>query len=161
MEGGGHYDWNQGIDKTIWHETMKTLIDRIRKRHRIAFLCHNRKEYESAKRLNSSIERFLPTTPMEYFRIASNAKAAICNRMHASVGLAGMGIPSVAVGTDTRILMVKALELPCYYVKDANAELLERDLEHLLEHRDEQEERLLSLQSDTFKAYVDIVRRAL
>ena len=89
------------------------------------------------------------------------ASVAICNRMHASVGLAGLGIPSVAVGTDTRILMVKTLNLPCYYVKDASVESLEADVETLIKDKSIQQERLRSLQSDTLSTYIDIVSNTL
>lgn len=157
MEGAGHYDWNQNIDKNEWEHIMKKLIGRMGKRHRIAFLCHDQKEYELAKHVESSIERFYPKTSKEYFEIASRAAVALCNRMHASVGLAGMGIPSVAVGTDTRILMVETLKLPCYYVKDVSIESLETDMENLLVNRTEQKERLRSLQSDTLKTYIDFI----
>ncbi len=40
-------------------------------------------------------------TPQEYFEAVTTAKAALCNRMHAAVGLAGLGIPAIAVGSDT------------------------------------------------------------
>ena len=161
MEGGGHYDWSQDIDKTKWQNIIQRFIDCMRKRHRIAFLCHDQKEYELAKHVDHSIDRFFPKSSDEYFRVTSKASAAICNRMHASVGLAGMGIPSVAVGTDTRILMVKTLKLPCHYVKDVSVELLEDDMEHLIKKAADQRERLRSLQSETVKAYIDIVSKTL
>lgn len=159
MEGGGHYDWGQGIDITKWKNIIQQFIDRMRRRHRIAFLCHNQKEYELARHLDSSIDRFFPKTSNEYFQMISRASVAMCNRMHASVGLAGLGIPSVAVGTDTRLLMVKSLNLPNYYVKDVSVELLENEIENLLKNRSEQKDRLRSLQSDTFKVYLDIISK--
>lgn len=160
MAGGGHYGWGQNIDETAWRTIVRRFIDRVRKRRRIAFLCHDRKEYEAAGRLDPSLERFFPQTSDDYFRVASKASAALCNRMHASVGLAGMGIPSVTVGTDTRLLMVETLKLPCHYVKDVTAESAEEELEDLIRHRAEQKERLLALRSATFRAYVDVVSGA-
>jgi hypothetical protein len=157
MEGGGHYDWGQNISKNFWRNMVTRLIKRVGKRHRIVFLCHNREEYELAKRMNNSMERILPNSPKEYFQLLSKAAVALCNRMHASVGLAGLGIPSVTVGTDTRNLMVKALDLPCYYVKDVNVELLEQDIENLIDNRSKQFDRLRCLQTATMNSYINII----
>lgn len=161
MSGGGHYDWEQGIDPHTWQETMKALIARLQKRHKVAFLCHNETEYNLAHELEPVITRLFPKTPGEYFTVVSEAKAAVCNRMHASVGIAGMGIPSVAVGTDTRLLMVKALELPSFYVKDANLEQLEANVENLIVNGRREQERLLSLREDTWNRYLKVVSDAI
>lgn len=157
MSGGGHYDWEQGIDPSIWHQTIKALIARLRKGHKVAFLCHNETEYNLAHELDPAIHRFFPKTQEEYFTVVSDAKAAVCNRMHASVGMAGMGIPSVAVGTDTRLLMVKALGLPSFYVKEASIERLEEGVENLIVNGRREQERLFSLREDTWNRYIKVV----
>ena len=161
MGGGGHYDWGQKVDASEWRSIVNILIDRLKKRHKLAFLCHNEAEYCLAEELDLSIPRMWPKNSQEYFKVVSDAKVALCNRMHASVGLAGLGIPSVAIGTDTRILMVQALGLPCWYVKDATADLLEEELENLLTHRYKEQERLLNLRSKTWKDYFKIVSENL
>jgi hypothetical protein len=81
--------------------------------------------------------------------------------MHASVALAGMGIPSVAIGTDTRLLMVKRLGLPFFPVKEASASALESTVEGLLLRRGEEEERLLALREETWQTYLRQVAPAL
>ena len=81
--------------------------------------------------------------------------------MHASVGLASLGIPSIAVGTDTRLLMVKALGLPSAYVKEMNVDQLEDMLENLIKHRGQERERLLALKSETRKEYLRVVFKAI
>lgn len=161
MSGGGHYEWNQGIDPSIWRETVKTLIGRLQTRHRLAFLCHNEAEYDSARDLDQTLPRLWPKTPQEYFALVSEAKVALCNRMHASVGLAGLGIPSISVCTDTRLLMVDAIGLPCLYAKEASVDQLEEGIENLLAHRCQWKERLLSLRSETWNRYVQTVAEAL
>lgn len=161
MSGGGHYDWEQGIDPSIWHQTIKALITRLRKGHKVAFLCHNETEYNLAHELDPAIHRLFPKTPEEYFTVVSDAKAAVCNRMHASVGMAGMGIPSVAVCTDTRLLMVKAFGLPSFYVKEANLELLETSVESLIANGRQERERLLALREDTWNRYIKVVSDAI
>ena len=161
MSGGGHYEWEQRIDSERWHHLVKNLIFRVQKRHRLAFLCHNETEYHLAECLDSSIPRFWPKTSIEFFTIVSEAKAAICNRLHASIGMAGMGIPSIAVGTDTRLLMVKAVDLPCFYVMETSVELLEEQLEKMICHRNDLKAKLLALKSQAWHNYIETISNAL
>jgi hypothetical protein len=161
MARAGHYDWNQGIDPAAWRETVKTLLTQLRMRHRLAFLCHNAAEVQLAEELDSTVPRIWPRTSQEYPALVAEAKVALCNRLHASVALASLGIPSVAVGTDTRLLMVEALGLPCLYVKQATVGRLEEELENLLRHRLREQERLLALRAKTWSEYVEVVAGAL
>jgi len=161
MAGGGHYDWDQGIDADQWQRTVKALIGRLRRRHRVAFLCHSEKEFKLAKQMDSTLPRIWPKNAREYFDVVPSAAAGVCNRLHASVALASLGIPSVAVGTDTRLLMVKALGLPYVYVKEATPEGVEFLVESLVRCRDEERERLLALKRRAWSLYIDVVRGAI
>jgi hypothetical protein len=157
MSGGGHYEWDQGINPSAWRQTIKTLISRLKTRHSVAFLCHNENEYCLAQDLHAMVPCLWPKTPQEYIPLVSGAKLALCNRMHASVALAGLGIPSVAVCTDTRLLMIDAIGLPYLYVKEAEVEHLEDVIENLIVHRRQERERLLALRTDTWNRYVQTV----
>jgi hypothetical protein len=161
MAGGGHFAWEQGIDAGQWEITVKQLISALGKRHKLAFLCHDEKEVLLAQEIASGLPVFYPKTLMEYFNCVSHAKFAICNRMHASVGMAGMGVPSVAVCTDTRLLMVAELGLPVHYVKNADAEILEEETETALKSRESEKERLLLLQAKTWDMYLSTIQNAL
>jgi hypothetical protein len=161
MTGGGHYDWGQGVDAGEWERTVRQLIARLKTRHKLVFLCHNEKERELASGLDSSLPAIIPTTPNEYFEKTRGAKLGICNRLHASVGLTGVGIPSVTIGTDTRMNMVEALGIPCHFVKNAHLEVLESDVERLLNDRPSERDRLLSLKQQTFDQYEKAVRKAI
>jgi len=154
MPGGGHYDFGQHVDGSSWAETVRALVKRLERRHNVAFLCHNETEFRAASDLAGEIPRLWPKTIPEYFSMVFKAKVGIFNRMHASVALAGMGIPSIAIGTDTRLLMVKNLKLPCFYVKEASADLLEQEVEILLNEKEQERERLLQLRHDTWQSYV-------
>ena len=156
-----HYEWKQEIDASAWHKTVETLIGRLRTRHRLAFLCHDEAEYQLARDLDPTLPRLWPKTLQEYFDLVSEAKVALCNRMHASVALASLGIPSIAVCTDTRLFMVETLGLPCVYVKEADADMLEDGLENLLTHRRQERERLLELKSETWNRYIKVVGDAI
>ena len=161
MEYGGHYAWNQNIDSTKWKSTVRILVERISQHHKVLFLCHNQKEYKLVSEIDSSIPRFLPKNSREYFSVLSRAKVALCNRLHASVAMAGLGIPSLAVGTDTRLLMVEAIDLPYLYVKEASVQKIEEILQNLLFNRNREFERLLKLRGETLDKYIALVKKAL
>ncbi len=92
--------------------------------------------------------------------VLAEATIGICNRIHAVIALAGLGVPSVAIGTDTRLLAVEALNLPYVYVKEATVEKLEDALQNLVTSRKQQRERLLTLQEQTWAQYIDVVENA-
>ena len=161
MPGGGHYDWGQDINERSWMEAARSLVERLASRHRVAFVCHDAKEYAAAKDLNPDLPRFMPTTIEDYFSLIANSKAALCNRLHAAVALGGIGIPSVSVGTDTRLLMVAAIGLPFRYVKDVVVDELEEQFEEVLKNRRNERERLIELREWTWARYADEVSKGV
>lgn len=161
MRKGTHFDFEQGIDEADWEKTMRKLVSAVKRRHRIAFICHNEEEWNLAERIDGTAPRFLPRTVADYLRVASRGVAGLFNRMHAAVGFAGLGIPSIGVGGDSRMLMVDALGLPTTFVKTARFEPLEDILEGLIRARREEQERLLALQERTVSAYARVVEAAL
>jgi hypothetical protein len=161
MEGAGHFDWEQGIDSPTWRELVRTLLRRVGRHHALAFLCHNQHESDLAATLDPGIPRFLPRDSREYFAVAGRAKLALCNRLHASIALAGLGIPSVSVGTDTRLLMVDAVGLPCFYAKEAALAGLEDAIHHLLLNLNGERDRLLGIAEQAWHAYREAVESAL
>lgn len=161
MPGGGHFDWGQGIDPSEWDRALSTLIERLKKKHQVAMLCHNEKERLSAGQIAPDLPVIFPRTPDEYFTEVAGAKAAVCNRLHASVGLAGLGIPSIAVGTDTRLLMVEAIGVPALYVKEATLSRIEGEFGRILANRESESRRLLALRERVWRQYSDLVSKSL
>jgi hypothetical protein len=161
MPGGGHYDWGQRIDPSSWDRAMSELISNLKKKHKVAMLCHNETEKRAASELVPDLPIIFPKTPEEYFSVVAGAKAAVCNRLHASVGMAGIGIPSIAIGTDTRLLMVDAIGVPALYVKDATLEKMEESLNRILVNREAESQRLLALRERVWKEYVELIRNSL
>lgn len=161
MEGGGHYDWDQKIDNKKWERTIKDFIDKYKNKNKIAFLCHDKKEYELAKKLAPELPVILPESTDNYFNELFDCKFAICNRMHASVALASIGIPSIAICTDTRLLMVKEIGLPVYYIKDADFDTLEKEVINLSKNLKKENERLIELKKNTFTSYFELLTKYL
>lgn len=161
MRGAGHYEWGQQISADRWEKIIRELIQRLSTRHRVALFCHDQEEHDLARQIAPQCEAIFPKSHREYAALLGNAKAAICNRLHASVALAGMGIPSVSVGTDSRLLMVTQLGLPAHYVKDVSVDLLESDLEKAIANQAFIARRLEGLQIATREQYAELFRRTL
>lgn len=161
MRGGGHYAWEQGEFVASWEATMRESLKRLAHRHRLAFICHNAEETELARSLAPEISRFQPADSREYFALASRAKAGVCNRLHASVALAGMGIPSVSVGTDTRMLMVSEFGLPVHFVGDVTADMVEAAVENAVSRRLQERDRLKALVQNAERRYMSMIGEAL
>jgi len=157
MEKGGHGDFGQSIDRHQWRNTILEVVRRLRRRHRVVLVCHNAEERELARAVAPDVSHFLPRDVWEYLAVMSWAKVGLCNRMHAAVALAGMGIPSVAVGVDSRMLMVGVLGLPYVYVKEATAQRLESLLHTLLHRRAAERERLLRLRDQAYQRYRELL----
>ena len=81
--------------------------------------------------------------------------------MHASVAMAGIGVPSIAICTDTRLLMASEIGLKTYYVKDARTDVLEDAVEKAGRSRKAEQKRLLLLQGETWESYISVIKAAL
>lgn len=161
QERGANDDWGQGVDRAAWAGTLRTLIAELRRRHALAFLCHSEAEARFAERLDAALPRFRPTDARSYAQVVAGAIAGICTRIHAAIALAGLGVPVIGVGSDSRLGTLRAIGLPCYYVKEASAETLEAELERLVRHRASERERLLILRDDTCRRYAKLLREAM
>lgn len=156
QEKGANEDWGQHVDLQAWKNTVKELTHRLGKRHKIIFVCHNEKEYALAAQFSPWL-RVLPRTVEEYFRIIARAKVGLCNRIHAALPLASIGVPSVGVGTDSRLGTLETVGLPVFYVKKVTADILEHTLEDLIKRRQQEQERLRVLQEKTLEDYRKIL----
>ncbi len=153
MEGAGHYSFGQGISADRWAEQLGVIVNRLNKRHKICFLCHTRKEFESVRRRFPEFQAELPRSTEDYFHLISGAKAGLYNRLHASVALGGIGGPSLAIGTDTRMLMLKELGLQFRYVGAVDVDEIEQALEETIKRRKAERDRLLALREEVHAKY--------
>ena len=158
MEGGGHFDWGQGIDKTHWQDTMSEVVRALHSQGwQVVLLAHDAKEHELARRIWPEYRCERPDTLESYFTFIRDAAFGVFNRMHASVAAAGLGVPSVAVGTDARNLMVAETELPVFYVKETTPEGLLRETQRLVDRRQSEGNRLLDLRAKTQRRYEELL----
>jgi hypothetical protein len=161
QERGANEDWDQGVDRAAWADTIRALIAALRRRHPLAFLCHSEGEAAFAERLDAGLPRLRPTDAPSYAAAVAGAVAAVCTRIHAAVALAGVGVPAVGVGTDSRLGTLRAIGLPCRYVKEATAGDLESEVERLVREHAGERERLLAVRDDTARQYGKLLREAI
>ncbi len=158
MRGAGHYDLDGRGDPAAWEDGFRKVLQDLRRMGKVAFLCHNTSERFDAERLKLPDEPcILPEKVEEYGQAVAGARAALCNRLHASVVLAGMGIPSVAVGNDSRLLMVRELGLTAHSVGEVSCETLSSEMEAVLNARATERERLQHLADTTEQAYLGLL----
>ena len=162
MRGGGHYEFGQRIDANTWEKTMRHLVSEILQQGwQPLFIAHNHAEFALATQVWPDVPCFRPTSLRDYFEVVRDAAFGIFNRLHASVAAAGLGIPSVAVGTDTRNLMIETLGLPVFYVKEATTDRVLAAISEVVRHRDAESRRLLALRDATLRDYEDCLRPIL
>lgn len=158
---GGNEDWGQGVDSRQWATTIQTLIRSLQRRHRVAFLCHNVTEQRLAHQLEPGLEAHLPLQWQDYARLINTAKAAVVSRIHAAIPLAGLGVPVVAVGVDSRLGALTAMGLKTCYVKEATADWLEAELEEKIRTAVQEKESLLTVREKTVADYSALLTRYL
>lgn len=159
MREGGHSSWDQGIDTLAWARTMQEVIAQLRTEDwQPLMIAHNKKEEEIARHLWPDLLCICPADSLQYFETGCDAAFGVFNRLHASVSLAGLGIPSVAVGTDSRILMVENIGLPVFFVKEATSTRILTAIAELLRCRESESRRLLDLREATLKDYEGCLR---
>ena len=157
MSGGGHYSFGQTHSPVTWQQTLERLGARLAQRHKIVFLCHGNREEAFVRRDFPGYPVIIPGSVEEYYRFITEAKFGVYNRLHASVALGGIGTPSVAIGTDTRMLMLDQIGIPARYVGEADAAELEALVEDSLQKRASEKDRLLQLRDDVWNKYLALV----
>jgi len=158
QERGANEDWGQNVDTSKWLSTVVALVDRLRKRHAVLFVCHDDRELALVDRHFPGLVARVPRTLGEYAKVAMGAKAVLASRVHATIPMAGAGIPGVHIGTDTRLGTVEEIGLPAVYVKNATTDLLEAKLEELIRRRDDEIYRLLAVREQAALSYVQIIQ---
>jgi hypothetical protein len=153
LQGAGPDRPVETVDPNAWERTFLGLIDHVG-RSSVLWVCHSDKETEWAARLAPEVRRYRPRGVEDFFQTLRGAKAGVVNRMQTAVAMAGMGIPSIAVGTDTPLQTVSAIGLPAIYAKDASLETLKRELSRLIGQRDAERRRLLHLREQTWSGYL-------
>lgn len=158
QEGGANDTWGQPIDVAAWQRRTAELVGLLEKEHEVAFLCHNAREVELARRFGGHHEILRPRSPGEYAQVLRRVKAAVCNRLHAAIPLAGAGAVTSMVGTDTRMLAAREIGVPITYVEDVDPVAIAEDLFRRLQDARSHRSHAAAQRERTLQAYADILR---
>ncbi len=153
---GANEDWGQNVDQEAWRSTLAQLVDRLKARHEVLFVAHDSREVAFLRTVDAAIPCELPTTLSEYAAILARAKGGLTTRIHAALPLASVGCSPVVVGTDTRLGTPAAVGLATHFVKDADAEMLEAEIEDRLARASEERDRLTALREATAGRYEEL-----
>lgn len=154
---GANEDWGQQVDTAVWYETVRNLVKSLQKRHQVVFVCHSDTELALASNGFPDCNAFYPRSVAEYARLAMGAKVTLASRIHASIPMAGAGIPGISIGTDSRLGAIDMIGLPTYFVKHANADIIESQLEELIQRNVMEAERLIALRESTALSYKNLI----
>lgn len=159
MKGGGHFDWDQGVDAALWETTMRNVVKQLSLQHEVHFICHNDQEEKLAKDMFPGMPIQYPKTVDAYLECIQHAKLGINNRMHASVAMASVGVPALSICTDTRLLMLDNIGMPIYYVKEATEQQLLDKANYFLNNAEQVRNDLFALKRTKFSVYQELLRK--
>lgn len=161
MRGGGHFSWGQDIDDHVWRRKFQRVVKELASIGPTRFICHSTSEYQECRTHFPDVPASLPRSPAEYLATVGSGAVGFVNRMHAAVGMASVGVPSIAVGTDSRLLMLDELGLGHIFVSRANVEDLVARVSSLLSNLEAERRRLAALQRGTRDSYKRLIAGAL
>ena len=157
MPGGGHVFWDEGASRDDWHRTVRDVAKAMSRQRSVIFLCHSEAEEVAAAHYFPDYPRVRPRTVTEYFETISGAAACICNRMHACMAFRALGIPAIAVGRDTRILMARHVDATCLYTDTTDATTLLGAVEDALSATDALLLRMQRMRESTLNSYAAVI----
>lgn len=159
---GANEDWGQNVDPISWKNIITAFVEKIQEKHKVVFLCHNAGEEKIAKQLKiNNIEIFYPHSIEEYAKIALKAKAALVSRIHAAIPLASAGVPSIVIGTDTRLGTVENIGLETFFVKNVTVEKLIERFEIMLNDLEDRKKTLKLAREKVRNDYFGLIQKAL
>jgi len=154
---GANTDWGQNVSATEWAALVAGVVGDLSKDgHRILLLCHSAYEERIAHQLVPGGRVVFPKTEAEYGEAVRNAKVGFVSRLHAGIALAGIGVPSLVVGNDTRIGSTELMGLPSIFSKKLTRESALATLRELIRNNQAERQRLLALRENTINQYTSI-----
>jgi hypothetical protein len=161
MPMGGHYAFSPSFKPEVWERTFVEFVRGLTDVRDYVFVCHNRREYDAARRLFPAFEVFFSTDYREYLRFFSSIRYGIFNRVHAAFALASFGRPSFVVGSDSRARMCSNLGLRHCFITEATPERLSTELAELEQMWQQFSGQMQLVQTKAEAAYLDLLKPIL
>ncbi len=159
MELAGHFRLKPQTDAAQWRRVIDQVLPRLRKRHRLLFIAHDKKEADFQQTLAGRGEDvFLSADYRDYLALYGRVKGIVANRVHGGVTVAGFGRPAVIVGNDCRIGIARPIDVAACDSADASADWVVRTLEEQFDAQDQVASRRLELREQSASRYVAKLR---
>ncbi len=144
-----------------WERLAKHMVNRLRVDHDVLLVCHSEDEEQVAREWFPELDRFFSQKPEELLEAYSRAKFGISNRVHGAAGVATFGRPSLVIGGDTRVDLIREFGLPAVDSRDLNVEKLDQAVDDLIEKREDYVLKLAQLKSMVEPVYINTLRDRL
>jgi hypothetical protein len=156
MKSGANSSWGQSVDQERWYRIIKNYADFYSLKYKIKFFAHNNEDFFECKKNFPEYETIYPKSKSDYFKIANETILGICNRLHCALPLASTLTPSILIGTDSRILSVKLLKMPVYFVNDISLNILIKKTNYIIKNQKSIRSSLHKIKKEYEKKYIKI-----
>ena len=156
MEFGGHYDFNENINKKLWSNTFNSIYEKINKENKTIIVCHSLSEVKSVKNLIPNAVLFYSRNWKDYLLVYSKAKFGIMNRVHGAMVLASFGIPSIIIGNDTRVQMGNLVGIVSFFVNEVTEEIILEAIKKMLVEEKDFSEKFNKIKIETLQKYMSL-----
>ena len=144
-----------------WEKLATHLMAQLQKSHDVLLVCHSKDEEDVAKEWFPQVPRVYSMRPEDLLDAYSKSEFCVSNRVHGAAGAATFGRPSLVIGGDTRVQLIKQFGLPALDSRDLTIEKLDQGLASLIDHRDEYTQQLTELRNSAKAEYLGILRGCL
>lgn len=153
MYMGGHYDFDQNIDRNRWEMTFKAFYNSIKNKCHCVFVCHNTEELKDANRIAPEAKKFFSKDYRNYLRLYAHAMCGVVNRVHSGFAIASFGRPAFVIGTDTRASMAAEIRLRYEFVENVDVARLLDELDFLKAGADHYADLFEEIKRKSFSGY--------
>lgn len=143
----------------IWIESVEKLISKYKNNYKFTFVCHSKNEMDIAKKRFPNFKRIFPKTKNDYVKLTYDTAACIAGRIHCAIPLASAGIPSMVIGTDTRMNTAKAIGINCFDIKNITAKKLENEFLRMIKKAGPIRKTYFRNKNLAFKLYSNIIKK--
>lgn len=161
MYAAGHHDYSFKVNPQQWNKCIISVLNHFTQKYDVEFICHSTQELELAKVVDDKIKANLISNFQDFIECNKGVILSMNNRIHASIGQAGLLIPSITVGTDTRIYSLKEFEMPYVKINEATSDYLINEMNNQISNREENVIKLNKKLNQTIDLYANNIRKII
>jgi hypothetical protein len=159
MRRAGHFVLDPALVPATWAAACRQMLAGLRKRGRIRFICHDEAERQWAEKLATPGEEIIISGDWRaYLEAYAPCAAVVANRVHGAVAAAGLGVPSIILGNDTRARIGGAIGMPVFRAAELAPVDVVRVAERFIQKGEAERSRLAALRERTLDEYAALLR---